>query len=38
MQFKRYITRRLIAKIAELYKVNAKAKSIKKIDKFSIKT
>jgi len=30
MQFKKYIIRRLIAKIAELYKANVKAKLIKK--------
>jgi len=30
IQFKRYIIRKLIAKIAELYKINVKTKLIKK--------
>jgi len=37
IQFKKYITRRLITKIAELYKTNIKTKLIKKKKKFSIK-
>jgi len=38
MQFKRYVTRRLMAKIAELYKANVKAKSMEGTDKSSIET